>query len=92
MTGCASNLNLKFVLHHDDLKNVNHVVLWRPFRGLLRDSNPIPLDRAQKVGPESCVTQPCICALSPEIPEIPPTYIRQKKANQDRVKIFLLLK
>ena len=28
---------------------------WRPFRGL-RVSNPIPLDRAQKVGPETCVT------------------------------------
>ena len=29
---------------------------WRPCRDL-RDSNPIPLDRAQKVGPETCVTQ-----------------------------------
>ena len=32
---------------------------WRPCRGL-RDSNPIPLDRAQKVGPEICVKQPFI--------------------------------
>ena len=37
---------------------------WRPCRGL-SDSNPIPLDRAQKA--ETCVTQP-LCALSPEIP------------------------
>ena len=27
MTGSASNLTLKLVLHHDELKNVNHVVL-----------------------------------------------------------------
>ena len=54
MTGSASNLTLKLVLHHDELKNMNHAVL----RGglgcrckCIRDSNPIPLDRAQKVGP-----------------------------------------
>ena len=35
---------------------------WRPFRGL-RVSNPIPLDRAQKVGPETCVTQPRMCII-----------------------------
>ena len=28
MTGCASNLTVKLVLHHDKLKNVNHVVLY----------------------------------------------------------------
>ena len=27
MTGSASNLTLKLVLHHDELKNVNHLVL-----------------------------------------------------------------
>ena len=28
MTGSASNLTLKLVLHHDELKNVNHIVLF----------------------------------------------------------------
>ena len=30
----------------------------------LRDSNPIPLDWAQKVGPETLVTQHCKCIIS----------------------------
>ena len=61
MTGSASNLTLNLVMHHDELKNVNNVVL----RGVLvEDSNPIPLDWAQKVGPEIRVTQPCMCIIS----------------------------
>ena len=36
MTGRASYLTLKLVLHHDELKNVNHVVL----RGALVDTQP----------------------------------------------------
>jgi len=37
-------------------------------------SNPIPLDRAQKVGPETCVIYG------------KKVYLRQIKANQDRVQ------
>ena len=36
---------------------------WRPCRGLSY-SNPIPLDRTQKVGPETYVTQPCMFIIS----------------------------
>ena len=36
---------------------------WRPCR-CRRGSNPIALDRAQKVGPETCLTQPCMCIIS----------------------------
>ena len=52
------------MLFHDELKNVNHDgPPWRPCRGL-RISNHILLDRAQKVGPVTCVTQPCMCIIS----------------------------
>ena len=79
MTGSASNLTLKLLLHHDELKNVNHVVA----RGALVEvSNPITMHWAQKVSPETCVTQPCMCIISWDT--------RggggQKKANQDSVK------
>ena len=41
MTGSASNLTLKLVMHHNELKNVNYVVL----RGALVEvSNHILLD------------------------------------------------
>ena len=60
MTGSALNLTLKLVLHQDELKKVNHVVL----RGALVEVSGIPLDRAEKVGPETSVTQPCMCIIS----------------------------
>ena len=60
MTGSASNLTSKLVVQQDELKNVNHAVLRGALVELgLRDSKPFPLLRAQKVGPETCETQPC---------------------------------
>ena len=87
MTGSSSNL--KLLMLHDELKYVRESCSppWRPCRGH-RDSNPIPLDRAQKDGPEACVAQ-SLCALSPEIPGVaaPPHLYYTKKANQDRVNL-----
>ena len=37
-------------------KRESFSIPWRSCRGRM-DSNPFPLDRAQKVGPETCVTQ-----------------------------------
>ena len=91
MTGSASNLTLKLVLHHDELKNVNHVVL-----GALVEVSGIQIlfhwTGLKKLVQKACVTKP----EKPKIVhyllryqgrgEVAPAYIRQKKANQDRVK------
>ena len=70
MTGSASNLTLKLVLHHDELKNVNHVVL-----GALVEVSGIQIlfhwTGLKKLVQKACVTKPekpKKCALSPEIP------------------------
>ena len=65
MTASASYLTLKFVMRHDELKNVNHKVLL----GALVSGTQIRFlgIRLNKVG-QVGVTQPCICALSHEIP------------------------
>ena len=80
MTGRASNLTLKLVLHHDELKNVNHVVI----RSTLAEVSGIQL-LFHWIGLKKLVQKHVyhnlVCALSPEIPgggeaeSSPPTYI-----------------
>ena len=81
MTGSASNLTFNLVLHHDKLKTMNQVLL----RGALVEVSRIQillLDWAQKVGPDTCVTQPCMCIISWDT-RVP----NQKKANQDSLSM-----
>ena len=65
MTGSASNLTLKLLLHHDELKNVNHVVA----RGALVEVSGIQII-LQCIGLKKSVQKHnFVYALSPEIPE-----------------------
>ena len=77
-----SNLTLKLMLHHDELKNVNHVVL----RGALVEVSGIQI-LFHWIGLKSWSRNMCNTTLYPPLPlPTQPTYIRHKKANQDRVK------
>ena len=92
MTGSASNLTLNLVLHHDKLKNLNRVVL----RGALVEVSGIQM-LFHWIGLKSWSRNMYNTTLyvhyllryqggGAESTPAPPTYIRQQKANQDRVK------